>query len=147
MARSSSSVVLGAVLAVMLCSASVWTASAARAERLVFSDDFSSLNMTRWKHAITAGGGGRERVAYPPLLCCQQPHFLVLRALPFPLAGNWEFEYYHNNRSNSFVQDGVLYIKPTLTADRIGEANLKAGYTLDLWGGECVEGGAVLQRS
>jgi hypothetical protein len=48
---------------------------------------------------------------------------------------NWEFEYYDNNRSNSFVRDGVLYIKPTLTADDIGEANLENGYTMDMWGG------------
>lgn len=49
--------------------------------------------------------------------------------------GNWEFEYYTNNRSNSYTRDSILYIKPTLTADTIGEANLKSGYTLSLWGG------------
>ena len=35
----------------------------------------------------------------------------------------------------SFVRDGVLYIKPTLTADEIGESNLENGYTMDMWGG------------
>lgn len=50
--------------------------------------------------------------------------------------GNWEFEYYSNNRSNSFVRDGVLYLKPTLTADRLG-ASAVDGSTptnFDVWG-------------
>jgi hypothetical protein len=46
---------------------------------------------------------------------------------------------YHNNRTNSFVKDGVLNIKPTLTGDRIGEANLKNGYRMDMWGGSKVD--------
>ena len=38
---------------------------------LIFSDDFDYFNLTIWKHEITLGGGG-----------------------------NWEFQYYDNNRSN-----------------------------------------------
>lgn len=49
----------------------------ASAETLVFSDDFDKFNLKTWKHEITMGGGG-----------------------------NWEFELYHNNRTNSFVQNG-----------------------------------------
>jgi len=75
-------------------------------DTLVFSDDFNSFNLKTWKHEITMGGGG-----------------------------NWEFEYYTNNRSNSFVQNSVLYLKPTLTADLIGVPNLLNGYTMDVWGG------------
>jgi hypothetical protein len=59
---------------------------------LVFTEDWSKgIDFSLWKHEITMGGGG-----------------------------NWEFEYYINNRSNSFVENGTLMIKPTLTADRIG---------------------------
>jgi hypothetical protein len=47
---------------------------------------------------------------------------------------NWEFEVYLNNRSNSYVRDGKLFIKPTLTADKYGERFLSAG-TLRLHGG------------
>jgi len=36
--------------------------------------------------------------------------------------GNWEFEYYTNNRTNSFVTDGTLYIQPTLFSDNVGES-------------------------
>jgi len=80
--------------------------SLATAQTLVFSDEFDEFDLAKWEHEITASGGG-----------------------------NWEFEYYTNNRTNSFVKNGVLYIKPTLTADTIGEAGLKSA-TLNLWGGE-----------
>jgi len=33
------------------------------------------------------------------------------------------------------VRDGVLYLKPTLTADRIGEGPMTNNYDLNLWGG------------
>ena len=56
--------------------------------KLVWSDEFDTLDFTKWKHEITMGGGG-----------------------------NWEFEYYANNRSTSYVKDGMLHIKPLLTAD------------------------------
>jgi len=62
---------------------------------------------TNWKHEITLGGGG-----------------------------NWEFEAYLNNRTNSFVKNGTLYLKPTLMADQIGEANVKANAVFDIWGGD-----------
>ena len=55
-------------------------------ETLVFEENFDTLDLSIWKHVLTASGGG-----------------------------NWEFEYYTNNRSNSYVRDGILYIKPTLT--------------------------------
>ena len=73
---------------------------------LVWSDEFDTLDFTKWKHEITMGGGG-----------------------------NWEFEYYANNRSTSYVKDGMLYIKPLLTADAMGEAAMLNGGDLDLWGG------------
>ncbi|XP_013408261.1 beta-1,3-glucan-binding protein [Lingula anatina] len=71
---------------------------------LIFEDNFDTLDLSTWEHEITAGGGG-----------------------------NWEFQYYTNNRSNTYVRDGVLFIKPTLTADKFGEAFLSSG-RLDLWG-------------
>ena len=51
------------------------------AETIIFQDDFDKLNFTTWEHELTMSGGG-----------------------------NWEFEMYTNNRTNSFVQDGKLYI-------------------------------------
>lgn len=65
--------------------------SVVSAETLVFNDDFNTFDMKTWEHELTMSGGG-----------------------------NWEFEWYANNRSNSYVKDGVLYIKPTLTEDAIG---------------------------
>jgi beta-glucanase (GH16 family) len=75
------------------------------AEKLIFEDNFDRINFDVWQHEITLGGGG-----------------------------NWEFEYYTNNRSNSYTKDSILYLKPTLTADRIGEQYVETGYTMDLWG-------------
>ena len=48
--------------------------------------------------------------------------------------GNWEFEVYMNNRTNSFTDDGILYLQPTLTSDMLGEDGVKTG-SLNLWGG------------
>ena len=71
---------------------------------LILEDNFDTLDHDLWQHEITASGGG-----------------------------NWEFQYYTNNRSNSFVKNGVLHIKPTLTKDTFSEQFLTKG-VLDLWG-------------
>lgn len=72
---------------------------------LIFYDNFRELDFEKWKHENTLSGGG-----------------------------NWEFQWYTNNRSNSYVKNNRLYIKPSLTADTIGEENLYK-MTLDLNGG------------
>jgi hypothetical protein len=72
---------------------------------LIFEDNFDTFDFDVWSHEVTASGGG-----------------------------NWEFQYYSNNRSNSYTKNGHLYIKPTLTSDKYDEAFLTSG-TLDLWGG------------
>jgi len=74
---------------------------------LIFSDEFDTLNTSTWQHVITGWRGGND-----------------------------EFEFYHNHPENSYVRDGVLYLKPTLTADRYGEDFLYNG-TLDLWDEGC----------
>jgi beta-glucanase (GH16 family) len=75
----------------------------------VFSEDWSNgIDFKLWKHELTMSGGG-----------------------------NWEFEYYVNNRSNSYVEDGTLFIMPTETKDRFGadEVSGNKPTTIDLWGG------------
>lgn len=74
--------------------------------KLVFEDNFDELDFTRWRHDITLSGGG-----------------------------NWEFELYENNRSTTYVQDGKLNIMPVLTEDKFGAAAVRAGGSIDLWGG------------
>ncbi|XP_030761868.1 beta-1,3-glucan-binding protein-like [Sitophilus oryzae] len=69
---------------------------------LIFDEDFDSFDLSRWQHEITLSGGG-----------------------------NWEFQYYANNRSNSYVENGTLHIRPTLLSDDFGEKFLWSG-TLDL---------------
>ena len=93
----------------ILLVAVLWLSSAVIAQRsmkLSLSEEFDDFDLSLWRHEITMAGGG-----------------------------NWEFEYYSNNRSNSYVRDGVLYLRPTLLEDDIGLANLQNGYTLDIWGG------------
>ena len=74
---------------------------------LIFQDNFDDFDLRTWKHEVTAGGGGNE-----------------------------EFQVYVNNRSNSFVRDGSLYLKPTLTMDTYSEGYLTSG-VLDLWDDRC----------
>jgi hypothetical protein len=78
-------------------------------ETLVFEDNFDTLDMSRWQHELTMGGGG-----------------------------NWEFEWYNNNRTNSYVKDGVLYLLPTLTADYLGEAGMTVD-DVNIWGSNPAE--------
>lgn len=80
-------------------------------DQLIFHDDFSTFDFSTWKHEITMGGGG-----------------------------NWEFEMYVNSRDNSYVRDGVLFLKPTLAEDKLGKKRVEGlnpnwpDNTVDLWG-------------
>ena len=47
---------------------------------------------------------------------------------------NGEFEMATNSPNNSFVEDGKLYIVPTLTSDVIGRQNVLNGYTYNITG-------------
>ena len=74
-------------------------------EKLIWEDDFNTLDFTKWQHELTKSGGG-----------------------------NWEFEEYRNNRTNTFTRDGVLYIQPNLAVDYYGEETLRNGASA-IWGG------------
>ncbi|XP_063379340.1 beta-1,3-glucan-binding protein-like [Cydia fagiglandana] len=93
------------------CTPSVTTVSGSHAPAtvcsgdLIFSDEFNEFDLEKWQHENTLGGGG-----------------------------NWEFQYYSNNRTNSFVHSGNLYIRPSLTANQFGNAFLASG-TLNIHGG------------
>nr|CAH0106512.1 unnamed protein product [Daphnia galeata] len=87
---------------------------------IVWQDEFEFLDTNKWKHLITAWRGG-----------------------------NSEFQYYDNLPENSYVRDGILYIKPTLTADRFGEDFLYNG-VLDLNQEGCnvnIDGGCYVVAS
>ncbi|OMJ79348.1 hypothetical protein SteCoe_20641 [Stentor coeruleus] len=75
------------------------------AETLIFEENFNQLDLSRWKHELTLAGGG-----------------------------NWEFEWYVNNRSNSYTKNGSLYIMPTMTEDAIGTTTMQTG-EINIWGG------------
>uniref|UniRef100_A0A182QPU1 GH16 domain-containing protein n=1 Tax=Anopheles farauti TaxID=69004 RepID=A0A182QPU1_9DIPT len=95
------------------CTNSITTASGTKVKPgpycswdLIFEDNFNTLDFETWEHENTLSGGG-----------------------------NWEFQWYQNNRSNSYCENGIFYIRPTLLADERGEAFLSSGI-LNIHGGE-----------
>ena len=74
-----------------------------RSQPLVFEDNFDELDFNVWKHDVTMTGGG-----------------------------NWEFEMYINNRSVSYVRDGIFYIKPQPTTLELQNQGNTAGFVYDL---------------
>lgn len=72
---------------------------------LIFEEVFEELDFELWQHENTLAGGG-----------------------------NWEFQWYQNNRSTSYVEDGTLHIKPQLMADEFGPNFLTSG-VLNVHGG------------
>ncbi|XP_046361296.2 beta-1,3-glucan-binding protein-like [Haliotis rufescens] len=75
----------------------------------VFEDSFNShqLNPNHWHHEITCWGGG-----------------------------NGEFQMYTPEAANTYIKNGVLYLKPTFTADKFGDDFFQHG-VLDVkqqWG-------------
>lgn len=72
---------------------------------LIFEEHFDELDFEKWQHENTLAGGG-----------------------------NWEFQWYNNNRTNSFIEDGRLHIRPTLLSEEFGEGFLSSG-NLNLHGG------------
>ncbi|KAK7096011.1 beta-1,3-glucan-binding protein-like [Littorina saxatilis] len=71
-----------------------------RRAHTVFYDDFSSgkIDGNKWKHDCSADG-----------------------------VGNDEFQMYTPESRNSYVKNGVLYIRPTLTTDRFGDDFISHG--------------------
>ncbi|XP_065094019.1 beta-1,3-glucan-binding protein-like [Ochlerotatus camptorhynchus] len=95
------------------CDESPTTASGSQARAgpycsgdLIFEDNFDYLDLEKWEHENTLAGGG-----------------------------NWEFQWYTNHRSNSYCENGIFYIRPTLVADDTGEAFLSSG-TLNIHGAQ-----------
>ncbi|XP_055608297.1 beta-1,3-glucan-binding protein-like [Uranotaenia lowii] len=77
---------------------------------LIFEDNFDRLNLENWQHEHTL----HSRLKVP--------------------SAHGEFQYYLNSRRNSYVEDGILYLRPTLIADEFGEEFLKSG-TISAHGG------------
>nr|QFS20852.1 beta-1,3-glucanase [Antheraea pernyi] len=108
--------VLSVISVTKACTPSITTVSGTHAPvtvcsgALIFADDFEEFDLEKWQHENTFAGGG-----------------------------NWEFQYYSNNRTNSFTHSGILFIRPSLTADQFGSAFLSRGHLN-------IEGGAPADR-
>jgi beta-glucanase (GH16 family) len=66
-------------------------------QQIKFQDNFDgkSLDESKWKVESTLAGGH-----------------------------DWQFQWYVNDKENLFIRDGILNIKPTLTADKLGADEL-----------------------
>lgn len=104
------------ILVVALTEACQWTPTTASGSKapggfckgqLIFEDNFDWLDQSKWHHEVTLAGGA-----------------------------NWEFQWYLNNRDNSFTKNGNLHIKPRLTSDYFGEAFLSSG-RIEIPSNEC----------
>ena len=99
-------------------------------ERVVFSDDFDTFDFEVWEHELTMAGGGNwsahcTRRAVLAAAAVSTGLYAHIGCVPDCLRR--EFQLYTNNRSNSFVSDSVLSLKPTLTRELIGEENVLNG--------------------
>lgn len=70
---------------------------------LVLEDNFDTLNLDTWQREVRLDG-----------------------------YDNGEFQWTTNSDNNSFVDNGILYLTPTLTSDHLGEEAINNGYTLNL---------------
>lgn len=77
------------------------------AGQLIFEDTFDNLNTAKWKHDRTLAGGG-----------------------------NWEFQWYDNDPVNSYVENGVLYLRPSFTSDYLGGEDQLYSRTITIPPGE-----------
>jgi len=103
------------------CQPSVTVASGTKAPAqicsgdLIFEDNFDHFDLKTWQHEINLAGGR-----------------------------NWEFQWYVNNRTNSYTEGGSLYITPSLTEEVMGEAGLRSAF-LNIHGGtpadQCTDAG------
>lgn len=72
---------------------------------LIFEDTFDIFDLRKWQHENTLSGGRHT-----------------------------EFQWYTNNRTNTFCEEGFLNIRPSLTSDLVGESYLYMG-SLSIHGG------------
>lgn len=131
--------------AITKCEKSVTTTSGLKAVNekklcsgdLIFEESFDGiLDMDIWQHDITFTGDSVREYSSNGIrkeLCKYLREFLKAFHFILFLLQDHEFQWYTNNRSNSFVEDGNLNIRPTLTADDFDEYFLYTGI-LDLHG-------------
>ncbi|KAL0953495.1 hypothetical protein HGRIS_004723 [Hohenbuehelia grisea] len=94
---------LGIIASVMLCYFDLKALPDVGKLCLVMEDHFDTLDTSVWQHEVQLDG-----------------------------FGNHEFEWATSDEENSFVEDGILYIVPTLTEDKLGLDAVFDGYNLTL---------------
>jgi beta-glucanase (GH16 family) len=82
------------LLVIFVISASIYISLA---HEILFEDNFDEnfIDKSKWKFEQTLAGGH-----------------------------DWQFQWFVENQENAFTRDGILHIKPTLTADKFGEEEL-----------------------
>lgn len=106
-------------------------------ETLIFEETFDTFDHDLWKHEITMGGGGNwefqasSGVTHLPSIKCScssfmnKSHFLTCCVV---VSYVWlvSLQYYTNNRTNSYVQNNILYMQPTLSSQTFGEKTVRS---------------------
>lgn len=86
---------------------------------LVFEDNFDSLDLSKWSQDVNLVGGLLRNNAF-------FFDFIIYFMIIY-LGHNGEFQWYSNDKRNSYTENGNLHIKPTYTSEIFGEEFLSSG--------------------
>lgn len=91
---------------------------------LIFEENFDQLDKQKWQPEVSFWGGG---VSFRLFSTQSKLPALYFTMICFSYQ-NEEFQWYVAEDENSFVQNGKLHIKPTLTSSKIGRYQVENGY-------------------
>lgn len=107
------------------CTPSPTTASGTRAPggqicsgQLIFEDNFDTLDQGKWRHENSLSGGGNWVIYL-------ESYLIFIRKLNLSFVK--EFQWYVNDRSNSYTSASRVHFRPTMTSDIFGEGFLSSG--------------------
>lgn len=128
--------VYGSSYAMRTCRPSITTVSGTKAPtgplckgQLLLDERFVDFDHDLWRHEITLGGGGVCCIIY--IYLKSQCFEYIFIPFCFSSHQNGEFQWYVNDRRNSYVKNGTLVLTPTMTSDEIGEDGLESA-SIDL---------------
>lgn len=89
--------------------------------QLIFNEEFNTFNKNVWQHVQDIFGKNVNPQMFYSILSNLYTH---MNTTALCLIQKDEFQWYTNSSRNSFVTDGRLYIRPSLTTDEIEDINI-----------------------